>query len=102
VRRGQPAAPTALTVPHAPLRGQRLPTDRNLAQRAQWTRDRRVQVHLRPLTYRYERDATGRPLRDVLGKKQVIDVREKGVDVLVALALEREAADPNVGLRRRQ
>ena len=71
---------------------------RNLAQRAQWTRDRRVDVHLRPLTYRYERDATGPPLLDVRGRKQITEVREKGVDVLVALALVREAADPAISL----
>jgi hypothetical protein len=74
------------------------PYRRNLAQRAQWTRDRRVQVHLRPLTYRYERDATGRPLLDVRGRKTITEVREKGVDVLVALALVRESIDPDVGL----
>ncbi|ALE77045.1 hypothetical protein FRP1_30255 (plasmid) [Pseudonocardia sp. EC080625-04] len=71
---------------------------RNLAQRAEWTRDQRVDVHLRPLTYRYERDATGRHLLDVHGRRQIVEVREKGVDVLVALAFVREAADPDVDL----
>ena len=71
---------------------------RNLAQRAQWTRDRRVDVHLRPLTYRFERDSTGRPLLNVHGRPEITEVREKGVDVLVALALVREAITPNVDL----
>lgn len=71
---------------------------RNLAQQAEWTRDQRVDVHLRPLTYRYKRDATGRPLRDIRGRKEVTEVREKGVDVLVALAVVREAADPEIDL----
>ena len=86
MRRGQPAALRSSLFPTRRC-GTAAPDDRNLAQRRSVTRDRRVEVHLRPLTYRYERDATGRPLRDVRGQKQIIDVREKGVDVLVALAL---------------
>lgn len=68
---------------------------RNLAQRAQWERDPRVEVTLRPLKYEYERGADGRPATDADGRKRVKSVKEKGVDVLCALALVREAQDPN-------
>jgi uncharacterized LabA/DUF88 family protein len=44
---------------------------RSLAQKAEWTRDRRVQVTYRPLRYQWENG--------------VLVPREKGVDVLVAL-----------------
>ncbi len=37
---------------------------RNQAQKAQWERDQRVQATLRPLQYRYQRDANGHPVRD--------------------------------------
>lgn len=70
---------------------------RNLAQKSHWERDNRVRVVLRPLKYEYERDATGRHATDVLGKKLVIgQPREKGVDVLCALATVREAQEPDV------
>ena len=48
---------------------------RSLAQRSEWTRDRRVSVTYRPLKYRWED-----------GQRVA---REKGVDVLVALAVVR-------------
>lgn len=68
---------------------------RGLAQQAQWRRDRRVQVELRPLKYDYERDATGQPIRDINGKRLVKGTpREKGIDVLCALAVVRAAQDP--------
>ncbi|MPZ66261.1 MAG: hypothetical protein GEU83_12345 [Pseudonocardiaceae bacterium] len=67
------------------------PYARNQAQQARWERDRRVTVHLRPLKYRYERDSSGRPLVDVNGKRVVEGKDEKGVDVLCALAVVREA-----------
>lgn len=66
---------------------------RNLAQKAQWERDRRVEVTLRPLKYEYQRAADGRPATDADGRKIVTGVKEKGVDVLCALALVREAQD---------
>lgn len=68
--------------------------DRSQAQRAQWERDKRVHVTLRPLKYEYERAADGRPASGVDGKRIVIGKREKGVDVLCALAAVREAQDP--------
>lgn len=71
---------------------------RNLAQKAQWERDRRVTVTLRPLKYEYERDAQGSPATDSDGRKIVTGVKEKGVDVLCALALVREAQDPATDL----
>ncbi len=72
---------------------------RNQAQKAHWERDDRVRVTLRPLKYRYERDAGGRPATDLTGRKILIgQPQEKGVDVLCALALVREARDPSVDL----
>jgi len=72
---------------------------RNQAQKAHWERDRRVHVTLRPLKYRYERDAGGRSTTDAVGRKILIgSPQEKGVDVLCALALVREAQDPSVDL----
>jgi uncharacterized LabA/DUF88 family protein len=67
--------------------------DRSQAQRAQWERDKRVYVTLRPLKYEYARAADGRPASDSDGNKIVIGKREKGVDVLCALATVREAQD---------
>lgn len=70
---------------------------RNLSQKSQWERDGRVTVTLRALKYEYERDATGRHATDLYGKKLVSGPpREKGVDVLCALAAVREAQEPDV------
>ena len=74
------------------------PYARNQAQKAHWERDRRVTVQLRPLKYRYQRDGSGRPLVDVDGKWVVTGKDEKGVDVLCALAVVREARKPDVDL----
>ncbi|MGL5860730.1 MAG: hypothetical protein ACRCY9_05700 [Phycicoccus sp.] len=71
---------------------------RNQAQKAQWERDRRVHVTLRPLTYRVQRDASGRPVRDIHGRETILEKREKGVDVLCALAAVREAARTDIEL----
>ena len=71
---------------------------RSQAQKAHWERDSRVHVELRPLRYTVERDAYGRPVRDVHGKAIVLGKREKGVDVLCALAMVREATRPDVDL----
>jgi hypothetical protein len=72
---------------------------RNLAQQSQWERDSRVKVTLRPLKYEYLRDATGQHATDVHGNKILSGPpREKGVDVLCALAAVREAQDPATDL----
>jgi hypothetical protein len=71
---------------------------RNQAQKAHWERDPRVQVTLRPLKYEYARNAAGRHASDANGQKIVQAVREKGVDVLCALATVREAQTPDVDL----
>jgi hypothetical protein len=67
---------------------------RSLAQQAQWERDRRVSVTLRPLKYEYQRDSRGGFVTDPAGKRIVLGPpREKGVDVLCALAAVRAARD---------
>ena len=72
---------------------------RNLAQKAHWERDPRVRVTSRPLKYDYERDASGRRVLDVNGRPITVGrPREKGIDVLCALALVREAAHPTTDL----
>lgn len=42
---------------------------RNQAQKAQWERDRRVNVTLRPLKYPYRRDEFGQHVTDHVGNK---------------------------------
>lgn len=71
---------------------------RNQAQQANWERDPRVTVHHRPLKYTYERDGEGRPRLDASGKKLVTGKGEKGIDVLCALALVREARRSDIDL----
>jgi uncharacterized LabA/DUF88 family protein len=72
---------------------------RSLAQQSQWQRDARVEVTLRPLKYEYQRDAMGRPATDHNGRRMVVGPpREKGVDVLCALAAIREAQDESTDL----
>jgi uncharacterized LabA/DUF88 family protein len=70
---------------------------RNQMQKAEWERDPRVKVTLRPLKYDYEYDASGRPVTDGAGNRIVKGKpREKGIDVLCALALLREARQPDI------
>jgi uncharacterized LabA/DUF88 family protein len=67
-------------------------------QATQWRRDG-AQVELRDLKYRYQSDADGRPVLDIYGKKTPVGrPKEKGIDVLCALACVREAALPDVDL----
>ncbi len=72
---------------------------RNLAQQSRWERDPRVSVTLRPLKYEYQRDATGRFATDLHGRRMVSGrPREKGIDVMCALAAIRRAQDPEFDL----
>ncbi|MDG4763110.1 hypothetical protein O7632_03135 [Solwaraspora sp. WMMD406] len=72
---------------------------RNQMQKAEWERDPRVSVTLRPLKYRYHYDEYGKPASDPSGKRIVIGTpQEKGVDVLCALAMVREARREEVDL----
>lgn len=72
---------------------------RRQAQKAQWERDPRVTVTLRPLKYEYVRDSAGRIATDPQGRRMVDGPpREKGIDVLCALASVRAAQDPTVDL----
>jgi len=87
VYRGEPSAE------HDPK-----PYARNQSQKSEWMRDPRVDVVLRPLRYELERDATGRPATDALGRKIVKGKVEKGVDVLCALAVMREARKDDVNV----
>lgn len=68
----------------------------NQAQKAMWERDRRVSVHMRPLKYRYEYDANGQRVSGPDGKLIVRGKTEKGIDVLCALAVVREARNPDI------
>lgn len=63
-------------------------------------RDQRVHVTLRPLKYRYQRDANGHPVRDPSTGLKIPSgpPQEKGVDVLCALALVRRALSKDVDL----
>ena len=68
---------------------------RSQAQRSQWERDPRVKVTLRSLRYEYERDVNGRKVIGPDGKWIVKGKpREKGIDVLCALAVVRCAHNP--------
>lgn len=67
----------------------------NLQQKHHWERDPRVTVVHRPLRYRIERDVYGTPILDINGRRIVVDKREKGIDVLCALAVVREASEPS-------
>jgi len=68
---------------------------RSQAQRSQWERDPRVKVTLRSLRYDYERDVNGRKVIGPDGKWIVKGrPREKGIDVLCALAVVRCAHNP--------
>jgi len=67
-------------------------------QAIQWRRDG-VVVELRDLKYKYQVAADGRPVLDVHGKKTPVGrLREKGIDVLCALACVREATRADVDL----
>ena len=67
-------------------------------QATQWRADG-VDVRLRDLKYQYQYDASGRPVIDVHGKKVPKGrPKEKGIDVLCALACVREAALDDVDL----
>lgn len=67
-------------------------------QAAQWRADG-VEVHLRDLSYKVQRGADGRPIIDLNGKKIPEGRgREKGIDVLCALACVRLALDPHIDL----
>ncbi|WP_188710840.1 NYN domain-containing protein [Microbacterium faecale] len=65
---------------------------RCLDQKTEWEAAG-AEVHLRDLKYDFERDARGRPILDIHGKRIPQGrPREKGIDVLCALACLREAA----------
>jgi hypothetical protein len=69
---------------------------RNLAQASHWQRDNRVVVTHRPLKYEFERNESGLLAFDNQGKKIPISRKEKGIDVLCALALVREIRKADV------
>ncbi|WP_207407231.1 NYN domain-containing protein [Rathayibacter sp. SD072] len=67
-------------------------------QAARWREDG-VDVQLRDLKYSYQLGADGRPVIDIHGKKIPLGrPKEKGIDVLCALACVREAARSDVDL----
>jgi len=70
----------------------------NMANKSSWERSEQVNVTHRPLKYEYEWTADGRRATDVHGREIVKGKREKGIDVLCALAVVREAAAADVDL----
>lgn len=100
-RHGYPAAEVAQVIVYRGLPH----SDHDPAQHArcsnqadQWRRDG-AEVHLRDLTYKVQRGADGRPVLDINGKKLVQGKgREKGIDVLCALACVRLATAPGIDL----
>ncbi len=67
---------------------------RALDQATQWGNDS-VDVQLRDLKYSFKTGADHKPILDLNGKKIPVGrPREKGIDVLCALACVREAAAP--------
>lgn len=66
---------------------------RNLEQKRRWMEDPRVQVTLRPLKY-----STTRPTKANASSKGYVVKREKGIDVLCALAVVRNAQSPDIDL----
>lgn len=68
------------------------------AQVRQWETDG-AEVVLRDLKYKFKLGADGHPIRNIHGKKEALGPgREKGIDVLVALACLREARSPDIDL----
>lgn len=68
------------------------------AQADQWRKDG-AHVELRDLKYRFERGADGEPVLDVHGRKIPKGPgKEKGIDVLCALACVREAVAADIDL----
>lgn len=71
---------------------------RCLDQATQWRKDGAV-VELRDLKYRYQTVGSGRPILDIRGKKVPTGrPKEKGIDVLCALACVRESRREDVDL----
>lgn len=71
---------------------------RCIDQKRRWVEDGAV-VELRDLKYKYQRDATGEEIVDEDGKKRPAGrPREKGIDVLCALAAVREAAASDIDI----
>lgn len=70
----------------------------NLAQKSAWEKDDRVEVTHRPLKYQYERTVDGRRATDSNGQPIIKRKTEKGIDVLCALAVVREARNPENNL----
>ena len=98
-RPGHPNAVVAKVLVHRGLPSSDIDSraySRNLAQKAEWEQDARVTVIHRPLRYTYQRDAAGRKVADQQGRWLTLGKpQEKGIDVLCALAVVREARDPD-------
>lgn len=71
---------------------------RCLDQATQWRTDGAI-VELRDLKYKYQRGADGREILDVHGKKIPMGrPKEKGIDVLCAMACVNESERPDIDL----
>ena len=69
---------------------------RNLNQASFWQRNEMVKVMHRPLKYSFQEDLNGRFKLNSEGERIIKSKREKGIDVLCALALVREARTSSV------
>lgn len=74
------------------------PYARNLAQKAKWEQDSRVSITLRPMKYKFDWASDGKKVTDSRGVPVPTGKEEKGVDVLCALAVVREARASGVDL----
>ena len=64
---------------------------RSKSQASRWKLDARTEIVQRPLRYSFSKNKRDEFLLDANGKRIVIKREEKGIDVLCALALVREA-----------
>lgn len=70
---------------------QPIPNAYTMAQAAQWNKNFLVNVETRPLKYRHRYSDDGTKERDASGRYVFESIQEKGIDVMCALAVVREA-----------
>jgi uncharacterized LabA/DUF88 family protein len=100
-RQGQPHAELSRVLVYRGLHHVDYDWEQNrrcMDQATRWRGDGAI-IELRDLKYDFERGADGRPVTDIHGKKMPKGrPKEKGIDVLCALACMREAVAPDIDL----